>query len=65
MFLSACQTSDYTGAAALVRRLPKAEVLMADRRYDADLFRNALTDMGIQPWTTPQKNWKFPIEHDA
>lgn len=65
MFLSAGQTSDYTGAAALVRGLPKAGVLLADRGYDADWFRNVLTDMDIQPCIPSRKNRKVPIEHDA
>ena len=78
MYLSAGQTSDYTGAAALVRSLPKAGTLLApshglqanhcratDRGYDANWFRNALTDMGIQPCIPSRKNRKVPIEHDA
>jgi transposase len=36
MFLSAGHSSDYIGAAALVRSLPKAKVLLADRGYDAN-----------------------------
>ena len=65
MFLSAGQTSDYTGAAARVRSLPKAGVLLADRGYDANWFRNALMDMGIQPCIPSRKNRKIPIAHDA
>jgi len=65
MFLSAGQTSDYTGAAAFVGSLLKAGVLLADRGYDADWFRNALTDMGIQPCIPSRKNRKTPNEHDA
>ena len=65
MFLSAGQTSDYTGAAALVRSLPPAKALLADRGYDANWFRNALTDMGIQPCIPSRKNRKVVIEHDA
>jgi transposase len=65
MFLSAGQTSDYTGAAALVRSLPPAGVLLADRGYDANWFRNALTDMGILPCIPSRKNRKVEIEHDA
>ena len=36
--------SIYTGAAALLGGLPKAEWLLADRGYDADWFRDALKD---------------------
>ena len=36
MFLSAGQTSGYLGALAMLSSLPKAKVLLAERRYDAD-----------------------------
>ncbi len=65
MYLSAGQTSDYTGAAALVRSLPPAKALLADRGYDANWFRNALIDMNIKPCIPSRKNRKVPIEHDA
>jgi transposase len=41
-FMTAGQVGDYIGAAALLGSLPKAELLLADRGYDADLFREAL-----------------------
>jgi transposase len=43
------QISDYTGAAALLDDLPKAQWLLADRGYDADWFRDALQEKGIKP----------------
>ncbi len=64
MFLSGGQTSDYIGARALVGGLPKAETLLADRGYDADWFRNALTDMGIAPCIPSRRGRKIPIPHD-
>ena len=45
-FMTAGQVSDYSGAAALLSSLPKAEWLPADRGYDADWFRDALKDRG-------------------
>ena len=48
-FMTTDQVSDYTGAAALLGSLPKAEWLLADRGYDADWFREALKDKGIRP----------------
>jgi len=48
-FMTAGQVGDYTGAAALLGGLPKAEWLLADRGYDADWFRDALKDKGIKP----------------
>jgi transposase len=64
MYLSAGQTSDYTGAAGLVSGMPGVKVLLADRGYDADWFRNALIDKGITPCIPSKKNRKVQIEHD-
>lgn len=47
--MTAGQASDYTGAAAFLGSLPKADWLLADRGYDADWFREALKDKGINP----------------
>ena len=65
MYLSAGQTSDFTGAAGLLGSMPQAKVLLADRGYDAEWFRNALIEKGIQPCTPSKKNRKVQIEHDA
>ena len=64
MYLSAGQTSDYIGAAALLSTLPKAGTLLADRGYDADWFRNALIARDIQPCIPSRKNRKVAIPHD-
>ena len=61
----AVQTSDYIGARALVGSLPKARQLLADRGYDADWFRETLTDMGITPCIPARRGRKVPILHDA
>ena len=65
MYLSAGQTSDYMGAAALLSSLPKATTLLADRGYDANWFRNALIDRGIQPCIPSRKNRLVQIPHDT
>ena len=65
MYLSAGQTSDFTGAAGLLSTLPAAKVLLADRGYDANWFRNALIDRDISPCIPSKKNRKVQIEHDA
>ena len=44
---TAGQVSDYTGAAALLDDLPKAQWLLGNRGYDADWFRDALQAKGI------------------
>lgn len=65
MFLSAGQTSDYIGARALLSSIPPPGALLGDRRYDADWFRNALTDMGISSCIPSRRGRKTPIPHDA
>ena len=65
MYLSAGQTSDFTGAAGLLPTMPAAKVLLADRGYDADWFRNVLIDRGITPCIPSKKNRKVQIDHDA
>ncbi len=65
MYLSAGQTSIYIGAAALLSTLPSAGVLLVDRGYDADWFRNALIARNIQPCIPSRKNRKMAIPHNA
>ena len=65
MFLSAGQTSDYIGARALLTTIPPTEALLADRGYDADWFRNALTELGISPCIPSRASRKVQIPHDA
>ena len=63
-YMTAGQVSDYTGAAALLDSLPKAEWLLADRGYDADWFREALKHKGIKPCIPGRKSRGEPIKHD-
>ena len=65
MFLSDGQTSDYTGARALLSSIPQAGALLADRGYDADWFRNALIERGISPCIPSRKGRPVDIPHDA
>lgn len=64
MLLSEGQMSDYKGAALLLKALPKARELLADRGYDADWFRAALMERGIAPCIPPKKNRKTNIMYD-
>jgi transposase len=64
LFLSAGQVSDYTGAAALLSSLPAANVLLADRGYDADWFRDALVERSIKACIPPRSNRKTQIPYD-
>ena len=63
-FMTAGQVSDYTGAAALLDELPKAQWLLADRGYDADWFRDALKDKGITPCIPGRKSRGKPVKYD-
>lgn len=63
-FMTAGQVSDYTGAAALLGSLPKAEWLLTGRCYDADWFREALKDKGIRACIPGRKSRGKPINHD-
>jgi len=64
LHLSAGQVSDYHGAKALLNTLPKAQVLLADKGYDADWYRDALHTIGIVPCIPTRKNRKIQIEYD-
>ena len=64
MFVTAGPVSDYTGAAAMLSSLPKADWLLADRGYDADWFRDALKDKGIKACIPGRKGRKKAVRHD-
>ena len=61
-FMSAGQVSDYTGAAALLSGLPKADWLLGDRGYDADWLREALKDKGIKVCIPGRKSRKKAVK---
>lgn len=63
-FMSAGQVSDYTGAAALLSSLPKADWLLGYRGYDADWLREALKDKGIKVCIPGRKSRKKAVKHD-
>ncbi|MDB5682790.1 MAG: transposase [Sphingomonas bacterium] len=63
-FMTAGQVNHYTGAAALLDELPKAQWLLGDRGYDADWFRDALEAKGIQPCIPGRKSRNEPVRCD-
>ena len=63
-FMTAGQVSDYTGAAALLDEMPKAQWLLGDRGYDADWFRDALQAKGIQPCIPGRRSRNEPVRYD-
>jgi putative transposase len=64
LHLTEGQASDYKGAATLLKSIPKADTLLADRGYDAAWFRNALHDKGITPCIPGKRNRKEPVAYD-
>ena len=63
-FISVGQVSDYTGAAALLGSLPKADWFLADRGYDADWPREALQDKGISACIPGRKFRNKSVKYD-
>ena len=64
MLLSEGQLSDYKGAALMIDAFPKAKALLADKGYDADWFRHALTERGITPCIPSRATRKVQIGYD-
>ena len=64
LLLTEGQVSDYRGARITLTALPDAETLIADRGYDSDWYREALTDKGITPCIPGRKNRKDFREYD-
>ena len=62
--LSEGQMSDYRGAALMLKAVPNAKALLADKGYDADWFRDALADRKITACIPSRANRKVPIPHD-
>jgi transposase len=63
-FLSPGQMSDARGALALLKALPPAKVLLADKGYDADWFREALEYISIAACIPARRGRKNPADHD-
>lgn len=64
MLLSEGQMSDFKGAALMIGAMLDAKVLLGDRGYDANWFRNALIARGIEPCIPSKVNRKIQIPHD-
>ena len=62
------QMSDHQGAAIIYPKLPTADMLIGDmligdKGYDSDAFRDALTKRGITPCITPRANRRLPATY--
>ena len=65
LLLTEGQVSDYRDAATMLTDLPGAEVLIADKGYDSDWFREALTNLRIEPCIPGRANRKVQIPYNA
>ena len=57
------QAHDLRGIAALIEGLT-CDQFLADRAFDANWLREALTSAGIEPVIPPKSNRRFPAEFD-
>jgi transposase len=65
LLLTEGQVSDYRGAATVLTNLPDADVLIADKGYDSDWFREALMGLRIEPCIPGRANRKVQIPYNA
>ena len=65
LLLSEGPMSDHKGARLILDSLPPARELIADRGYDSNWFRAALTGRGIAPCIPSTKSRKSPLPYDA
>jgi transposase len=59
LFLSAGNDADISHAQTLLEQIP-ARMVVADKGYDSDAFRQWLSDRGIKPCIPPRRNRKTP-----
>ena len=64
MLLSEGQLNDHVGARLMFDAMPRAKVLIADKGYDSDDFRQALEECGVTPCIPPRRNRKVLIAYD-
>ena len=58
LLLTEGQMNDHKGAKLIFPALPQAPVLIGDKGYDSDEFRNALAAKGIKACIPPRKGRK-------
>ena len=64
MLLSEGQLNDHVGARLMFGAMPSAKVLIADKGYDSDDFREALRGRGVAACIPPTRNRKVFIPCD-
>lgn len=63
LLLTEGQVGGRKSAATMLPAMPDALVLIADRGYDADWFRQALRDRGTRPCIPGRSGRSRPIRH--
>ena len=58
LLLTEGQMNDHKGAKPILPALPQAPVLIGDKGYDSDKFRNALAAKGMKACIPPRKGRK-------
>ena len=58
LLLTEGQMNDHKGAKLVFDALPSASVLIGDKGYDSDAFRNALASKDIEACIPPRKGRK-------
>jgi transposase len=64
MLLTEGQLNDHVGARLMFRSKPRAQVLIADKGYDSNEFRQALKRRGIEACIPPRQHRKVLIPYD-
>ena len=65
LLLTEGQMSDHKGAAMMLPAMPAARELIADRGYDSNRFRAALSERGITPCIPSTRSRKVEISYDT
>ena len=64
MLLCEGQLNDHVDVRLMVDAMPRVKVLIADKGYDSDYFREALEECGVTPCIPPRRNRKVLIACD-
>jgi transposase len=64
MLLTEGQMSDHKGARLMLEALPEAKAMIADRGYDSNWFRAALTARGTEPCIPSTRSRTKPLDYD-
>jgi transposase len=64
LLLTAGNVNDIVGARELLKDLPDADYLLADKGYDADWFREELKQRGIEPCIPPMCHRRVQLSYD-